>query len=126
MATQFEDTLAEKGFSIYPKDLIARHSNNPDMGELLVSSERLSPLLKALEDENVILKEEVGHLSHDLKRFISLVEFLLEENNVREFKESWIEVTYKFYISISENMSIKRTLILLSLLKLLDSTMEKK
>ena len=47
-----------------------------------MSSERLSPLLKALEDENKILKEEVGHLSGDLKRFIGMVELLLEENKV--------------------------------------------
>jgi len=36
--------------------------------------------LKALEDENSVLKEEIAYLSNDLKRFISMVELLLEEN----------------------------------------------
>ena len=72
---------------MYQKDLIIKPSSSgdKDFEELLVSSERLSPLLKALEDENKILKEEVGHLSGDLKRFIGMVELLLEENKVKFF-----------------------------------------
>jgi hypothetical protein len=42
-------------------------------------------LLKALEDENKTLKQEVTYLSSDLKKFISMVEILLEENKyIRE------------------------------------------
>ncbi len=42
-------------------------------------------MLKALEDENKTLKQEVTYLSSDLKKFISMVEILLEENKyIRE------------------------------------------
>ena len=42
----------------------------------------MQPLLKALEDENKSLREEVNYLSGDLKKFILMVELLLDENKM--------------------------------------------
>ncbi len=50
------------------------------MNNLIIESNKINPLLKALEDENSLLKSEVSSLANDLARFMEWVELLLEEN----------------------------------------------
>jgi hypothetical protein len=50
------------------------------MNNLIIESNKISPLVKALEDENSLLKSEVSSLANDLARFMEWVELLLEEN----------------------------------------------
>ena len=48
--------------------------------QMLVEPQRLSPLLKVLEEENIVLKQEVQNLAQDLTRFMEWVQMLMEEN----------------------------------------------
>lgn len=47
---------------------------------ILVDPKRISPLLKVLDDENQTLRDELDKAAHDLIKFTSMVEQLIQEN----------------------------------------------
>ncbi|KRX02814.1 hypothetical protein PPERSA_04017 [Pseudocohnilembus persalinus] len=81
---QYRDLVESKGRDIYQKGVISLDSTQ-DSDQLLINPDLVNPLLKTLEEENVVLKSEIKTLSEDLKQFISMVQLLLEENKaIRE------------------------------------------
>ena len=74
-----------QNFSVYQKDLLEPSKEKDEVYEFLVPTDTLNPLLHKLDSENKILKTELNYIGCDLKKFIVMVEILLDENKfIRE------------------------------------------
>lgn len=80
MLKKFQDVNQQhSNTGVYPNENFFEASHIP-LHNMIMKSEHISPLLKAYEEENGVLKNEVLQLSSDLKRFADMLEMMIEEN----------------------------------------------